>query len=91
LQIAQMRALETGRYMLRATNTGMTAIVGPRGRVEGVLPPFAEGALTGEVRGYSGATPYVRWGNAATLLLAGAALIGPLLASRRKKSGARSA
>jgi apolipoprotein N-acyltransferase len=71
LQIAQMRALETGRAMLRATNTGMTAIVGPDGRVERVLPPFSEGALVGEVSGHSGATPYVRWGNAAALLLVG--------------------
>ncbi|MCZ7655427.1 MAG: hypothetical protein M5R42_16000 [Rhodocyclaceae bacterium] len=42
--------------MLRATNTGMTAIVSPRGRVERVLPPFSEGALVAEVSGYTGAT-----------------------------------
>jgi apolipoprotein N-acyltransferase len=83
LQIAQMRALETGRSMLRATNTGMTAIVTPRGRVERVLPPFTEGALAGEVRGHTGATPYVRWGNAAALLLVAAGLAGPLLGLRR--------
>ncbi len=83
LQIAQMRALETGRYMLRATNTGMTAIVNPRGRVERVLPPFSEGVLRGEVSGHGGATPYVRWGNAAALLLAGVGLILPLLGLRR--------
>lgn len=83
LQIAQMRALETGRAMLRATNTGMTAIVGPDGRVERVLPPFSEGALVGEVSGRSGATPYVRWGNAAALLLVAAGLIVPLTGLRR--------
>ncbi|MBX3675550.1 MAG: apolipoprotein N-acyltransferase [Rhodocyclaceae bacterium] len=83
LQIAQMRALETGRPMLRATNTGMTAIVSPRGRVERVLPPFSEGALVAEVSGYTGATPYVRWGNMAVLLLAGAGLLAPLLGLRR--------
>lgn len=83
LQIAQMRALETGRPMLRATNTGMTAIVSPRGRVERVLPPFSEGALVGEVSGYTGATPYVRWGNAAALLLAGVGLMVPLMGLRR--------
>ena len=76
LQIAQMRALETGRFMLRATNTGMTAIVNPRGRVERMLPPFGEGALLGEVSGYGGATPYVRWGNAAVLLLVVAGVAG---------------
>lgn len=83
LQIARMRALETGRPMLRATNTGMTAIVGPRGRVERVLPPFGEGALLGEVSGYAGATPYVRWGNAAALLLVGIGLLAPLAGLRR--------
>jgi hypothetical protein len=57
LQIAQMRALETGRMMLRATNTGMTAIVDVDGRVLSVLPPFTRGALVGEVRGHTGAMP----------------------------------
>jgi len=83
LQIAQMRALETGRTLLRATNTGMTAIVMPNGRVERVLPPFIEGALTGEVRAYAGATPYVRWGNWPALLLALIGLGLPLLGLRR--------
>jgi apolipoprotein N-acyltransferase len=83
LQIAQMRALETGRVMLRATNTGMTAIVGPNGRVDRVLPPFSEGALVAEVSGYTGATPYVRWGNAAVLLFVAAGLMVPLAGLRR--------
>ena len=63
LQIAQTRALETGRMMLRATNTGMTAIIGPDGRLRSVLEPFTRAALRGEVRGYQGITPYARWGN----------------------------
>ena len=63
LQIARMRALETGRMMLRATNTGMTAIIGADGAVQAALPPFTRAALTGEVRAYAGSTPYVRWGN----------------------------
>ncbi len=70
LQIAQMRALESGRMMLRATNTGMTAIVAADGRIQAVLAPFRRGALVGEVRGYTGATPYVRWGNAPGLACA---------------------
>lgn len=63
LQIARLRALETGRPMLRATNTGMTALVAPDGQVEAVLPAFEAGALHVEVRGYQGLTPYARWGN----------------------------
>ncbi len=69
LQISQARALETGRYMLRATNTGMTAIINPRGEVEKVAPQFEPVVLTHTVRGYEGVTPYVRWGNYAVLLL----------------------
>lgn len=68
-QIAQMRALESGRMMLRATNTGVTSVIGSDGRVLKMLPQHAEGVLTAEVQGYAGATPYVRWGNAAVLSL----------------------
>jgi apolipoprotein N-acyltransferase len=70
LQIAQLRALETGRSMLRATNTGMTAIIDHRGDIAAVLPPFTQGTLNGSAQGRSGATPYVRWGNAPLVLLA---------------------
>ena len=49
--------------MLRATNTGITAIIDARGEVLARLPQFTEGILSGEAQGYSGATPYVRWGN----------------------------
>ena len=63
LQISRMRALETGRPMLRATNTGATAVIDARGRVQHLLAPFSEGALTATVRGHAGATPYVRTGN----------------------------
>jgi len=77
LQIAQMRARETGRMMLRATNTGMTAIIGADGEVVSVLPPFTRGALRGQVRAYTGSTPYVRWGN--WPVIAGALLLIVLL------------
>ena len=70
LQIARMRAMETGRPMLRATNTGMTAAVAPDGKVFAALAPFSTGALVVEIRGYGGATPYVRYGNTAALMLA---------------------
>ncbi len=63
LQISRMRALEAGRMMLRATNTGVTAIIDPRGNVVASLPQFTEGVLGGEVQGYGGASPYVRSGN----------------------------
>jgi apolipoprotein N-acyltransferase len=75
LQIARMRALETGRPMLRATNTGMTAVVAPDGSVQAVLPPFTRAALVAEVQGYTGSTPYVRWGNWPALLLSALLLL----------------
>lgn len=75
LQISQMRALETGRYMLRATNTGITAIIDQRGRVLHKLEMFITAGLHGVAQGYVGATPYVRVGNAWVLGLAGLCLI----------------
>ncbi|KAB2308661.1 apolipoprotein N-acyltransferase [Betaproteobacteria bacterium SCN2] len=68
-QMAQMRALEAGRYMLRSTNTGVTAIIDHKGRVLSSLPEFTTATLTGEAQGYEGMTPYARWGNAPVVLL----------------------
>ncbi len=68
-QIAQLRSLETGRMMLRATNTGVTSIIGANGKVQQQLPQHEEAVLLGQAQGYDGITPYVRWGNAAILLL----------------------
>jgi len=82
-QMSQMRALETGRMMLRATNTGVTSIIGPDGRVQVQLPQHAEGVLTAEVQGYEGSTPYVRWGNVAVLVLL-AAMLGVALRRGRR-------
>jgi len=62
LNISRMRALELGRPMLRATNTGATAIIDMQGRVTHRLPSAVQGALTAEVYGVHGAvTPYARW------------------------------
>ena len=85
LQISQMRALETGRPMLRATNTGMTAAIAADGSVAAVLEPFTTGALVAEVRGHTGATPYVRYGNVAAVSLALLALLPALIARRRQR------
>lgn len=73
-QLSQMRALETGRMMLRATNTGVTSVIGADGRIQAMLPQHEEGVLTAEVRGYEGSTPYVVWGNFGVLVLAGVML-----------------
>jgi apolipoprotein N-acyltransferase len=85
LQLSQMRALETGRYMLRATNTGVTAIIDPKGRVTKAAAEFEVALLAGEVRGHTGATPFVRWGNGAAIALAGAMAVLHLLLGRRRE------
>jgi apolipoprotein N-acyltransferase len=85
LQIARIRALETGRTMLRATNTGITAAIAPDGRVLGVLPAFTTGALHIEAQGFSGFTPYSRWGNSFALLLAICACLPAFLAAYRQR------
>jgi apolipoprotein N-acyltransferase len=85
LQIAQMRALETGRYMLRATNTGVTAIINPQGKVVAHLPIFTRGVLNGSAQGYQGETPFVRFGNRLALLLAGVLLFVDKLLKKSSK------
>jgi len=70
LQIAQMRALETGRELMRATNTGISAFIAADGRLRQIAPQFSTQVLTLDVQPRSGATPYVRMGNTAALLLA---------------------
>lgn len=81
-EISRMRALEAGRYLLRTTNTGITAVVNPHGTVMRRLPEDAVGVLTAEVSPYAGSTPYVRWGNRvvviAGLLLVVAGALGRL-------------
>ncbi len=84
LQISQMRAMETGRYMLRATNSGVTAIIDEKGVVRSRLPKFTEGLLNGSAQAFAGATPFVRWGNGPALALCWLMLAaGALLARRR--------
>ena len=61
LNISRMRAMELGRPMLRATNTGATAIIDHQGRVVQQLPRFTRGSLTGTFEGRNGLTPYTRW------------------------------
>lgn len=59
LEIAQMRALETGRYLLLSTNDGITAIIDPFGRIQSQAPRYQRYVLTGEIRAMNGSTPWV--------------------------------
>lgn len=84
LQASRMRALETGRVMLRATNTGATAVISAQGRVTDVLPFFTEGALAATVQGRNGATPYGLTGNWLVITLCALALACCVWRGRRK-------
>ncbi len=61
LQISRLRTLELGRPMLRATNTGATAVIDHRGVVTHQLPRLTRDRLAGVVEGRDGLTPYARW------------------------------
>ncbi len=63
LGIARMRALENGRPLLRATNTGISAIIDHRGRIQGQVPAFERGFFSGEIQPRAGQTPFARVGN----------------------------
>ena len=68
-QMARMRALETGRYLIRSTNTGISAIVSPKGQVLAQAESFIETSLTGEVIPMKDNTPYMRWQSQPTVIL----------------------
>jgi apolipoprotein N-acyltransferase len=86
LQISQMRALETARPALRATNTGATAVIDPKGKVIAELATGTRGVLTASVQGYTGLTPYILCGNALIVTLATLTLVAVGFFSRRSSA-----
>jgi apolipoprotein N-acyltransferase len=85
-QMSAMRAIEGGRPMLRATNTGITSIIDHHGVERARLPWFTRGILEDSIAGRTGETPYVRYGDAVAigcaLAVIGAALVGLRLNGR---------
>ena len=92
LEIARMRALETARYMLRSTNTGVSAFIDEKGRIKSESPQLVEHVLTDKVQPLTGMTPYVVFGNlpvsAGLLAMLG---VGFWLNRRRRKALAANA
>jgi apolipoprotein N-acyltransferase len=84
LQISRMRALEAGRFLIRAANDGITAVIGPHGELAAKLPQFQEAVLRADVQPMTGLTPYARFGNYPVV----AATLGLLaLAFWRRRAG----
>jgi apolipoprotein N-acyltransferase len=86
LQIARMRALEAGRYLVRAANDGITAVVGPHGEIVARLPQFQEAVLRADVQPMTGLTPYARLGNYPVII--GAGLLLAVAVWRRRQGDA---
>jgi apolipoprotein N-acyltransferase len=74
IQIARMRALEADRFMLRAANDGVSAVIGPRGEVVARAPEFQPYVLKSTITPRTGLPPYAYVGNWLVVILATAAL-----------------
>jgi apolipoprotein N-acyltransferase len=84
LNISRLRTLEFQRPMLRATNTGATAVIDHEGRVTAELRPFTQGVLETAVQGRDGLTPYARW--CAALGLAPLLALGVLIVALTRRA-----
>ncbi|WP_034619279.1 apolipoprotein N-acyltransferase [Chitinibacter tainanensis] len=84
-EMARARALENGRYLIRATNTGKTAIINPRGELVSSLPAQTRGVLNGTVRHQIGTTPYQRWGDTPVIVGWALALLALALYTYRQR------
>jgi len=84
LQISRMRALESDRYLVRAANDGISAIVGPRGQIVARAAEFTPTVLRGDIVPLRGLTPYARTGNAPVVILALAAAAVAAVWTRRQ-------
>lgn len=85
-QIARLRAIESGRWMLRVANDGVTAIIDERGRVVASAPEYQPAVLRGDVQPRTGDTPYLRTGNVPVVLASLFGLFGMGLWRRRQGS-----
>lgn len=79
LEITRARARETGRYLLRATNTGISAVINPKGEIVARSSQFTREVVSHYVRPYKGITPFMRYGNALSVVAAMIVLCGVLL------------
>lgn len=90
LQMSRVRALENSRWIIRATNTGATAIINQRGDIMGRLQAGRAGLLEDRVENREGLTPYTRWGDMPVLLLLGGLLLVLAMLVRRQNQASTS-
>ena len=86
LQMAQMRALEAGRWMIRATNNGVTALINPFGQITTQIPQFEQGIMYGEVVPMHNFTPYLQWRSWPLIILCSLLIGWALITSRIAKT-----
>lgn len=89
LQMVQMRSLETGRYFVRATNNGVTAIINDKGQVISSLPQFERGILRGDVPSMTGKTPFMIFGHYPVLVISIFLILLSILANRMNNTSAK--
>jgi apolipoprotein N-acyltransferase len=85
LQISRLRAIEARRWLIRAANDGVSALIRPDGRLAAVAPEYEPAVLRGAVLPRSGTTPYLHVGNYPVVLLCG--MLAGVAALRRRRDG----
>lgn len=86
MQMAQMRALETGRYLVYSTNNGSSAFIDQKGNITRYSEAFSTDVLNGKVYAAKGMTPFMRWGSLPLAILSALLLGGLLLLHKRGKN-----
>ena len=85
LQMAQMRALETGRYLLRSTGSGVSAIIDEKGQILARGPQFQKAVIRGEAKIMVGATPFAVAGSWPILSFCFATLAALLISQKQRR------
>ena len=85
LQMARLRALENGRYVLRATSNGVTVVIDPHGEVVARAPRFETASISADIHAMQGLTPFTQTGSWPTWLLATLLLLPGLSRNRRQR------
>ncbi|MDO4450891.1 MAG: apolipoprotein N-acyltransferase [Moraxella sp.] len=85
LQMVQMRSIETGRWFVRATNTGVTAFIDDKGRIVSEAPAFVPTVLRGTVPMMAGVTPFMRFGSYPVVLLSALLILVSFIVKRQTR------